>query len=389
MLVTDKKLDTWVGAGLLSADQAAAIRSWEQSQHSGRSWVIYGITVIGIAAIAIGVISIVASNWDRIPAYTKLAIYLCIQTGLGAALYRQLPKTGKIRESLLSLFCLFFFAGIGLTAQVFNISSNGWSGLLFWCGLTVSAVALAGTRQMPYLWFVVLLIAESIWMLGDRGNFNPDLNALKNRLTFAWLSIYMFFGAGILIPAVVRTGGYLAEAARNLSFLILFVGGTVGGTALWYVDFNKVAREMPLSFIDNAKIIPWVGLLLTIPPMLLYAGRETKKVAKALSVAFVLLAAFTTIPVIFELRAHPTAGTIISIVIWWSLAVAAVYAGRKRIFDFITLAITVRLLVVYFEVFGSMMATGIGLIISGLLILGIAWVWYKFRDRLAAMVEKT
>lgn len=388
MLVTDKKIDLWVKEGLLTADQANAIRNFEQSQKGGRSWVIYGITAIGIAAIAIGVISIVAGNWERIPPYTKLGVYILAQAGLGAALYRVLPVAGKVREAVMALFALFFFAGIGLTAQVFNISSNGWSGLLFWCGLTLPVVTLAGSRPLPYLWFIVLLIAETQWMLIEQQRFVRHMTEVQSRLTFASLSIYVFFAIGVLLPKVTKAAQHLAEACRVLSFLLLFVGGSFLGTVVWYVGYAELGSGMPANIIGTARFIPWIGLLLAAPAMLLRSSKADRKVAWALSVSFVMLAVFTTLPLVFALDAHRIAGTVLSILLWWSLAMAAVYAGRKRLFDLLTLAITIRLLVVYFEVFGSMLATGVGLIISGVLILFIAWIWYRFRDRLAEMVQR-
>ena len=37
---------------------------------------------------------------------------------------------------------------------------------------------------------------------------------------------------------------------------------------------------------------------------------------------------------------------------------------------------------------GGLAATGIGLIISGSLIIGLAWLWYKQRDKLRAWTEE-
>jgi len=35
-----------------------------------------------------------------------------------------------VREGLIALFFLMFLAGIGLTAQIYNIKSDGWGGIL-------------------------------------------------------------------------------------------------------------------------------------------------------------------------------------------------------------------------------------------------------------------
>jgi uncharacterized membrane protein len=46
-----------------------------------------------------------------------------------------------------------------------------------------------------------------------------------------------------------------------------------------------------------------------------------------------------------------------------------------------------RVLVIYFEVFGSMLSTGLGLVTGGLLTLLVAWLWHKQRSRLAGKMS--
>ena len=65
------------------------------------------------------------------------------------------------------------------------------------------------------------------------------------------------------------------------------------------------------------------------------------------------------------------------------LAWAAIKVHSTSLFNFFTAAICVRILVVYFEVFGSMMETGLGLISGGALTLLISWWWFKRSNRLA------
>ena len=42
-----------------------------------------------------------------------------------------------------------------------------------------------------------------------------------------------------------------------------------------------------------------------------------------------------------------------------------------------TTVIAARIFVAYIEVFGSLLATGAGLIVSGVLLLALAWVWVR------------
>jgi uncharacterized membrane protein len=47
------------------------------------------------------------------------------------------------------------------------------------------------------------------------------------------------------------------------------------------------------------------------------------------------------------------------------------------LFHALTALLALRILVVYFEVFGSLLDTGVGLVTGGLLTLLIAWFWQK------------
>src|SRR5690606_27245858 len=94
MFMSEKKLAAWAQEGLITPDQVSAIRAFEQDRKVGKTWILYGMAAIGVSAIGIGIVSIVAANWDLIPPRLKLGSYIFWQILLGIALFRQLPKPG-------------------------------------------------------------------------------------------------------------------------------------------------------------------------------------------------------------------------------------------------------------------------------------------------------
>jgi hypothetical protein len=52
----------------------------------------------------------------------------------------------------------------------------------------------------------------------------------------------------------------------------------------------------------------------------------------------------------------------------------------KKLFNAMILLIGIRFLLIYFQVFRSLAYTGLGLIVSGLVIIGFVVVWYKFHS---------
>ena len=65
-------------------------------------------------------------------------------------------------------------------------------------------------------------------------------------------------------------------------------------------------------------------------------------------------------------------------VAWLGLCAFVSYRARwLRLFNALTRLTGLRILIVYFEVFGSLLDTGVGLVIAGLLTLLSAWWWQR------------
>ena len=58
-----------------------------------------------------------------------------------------------------------------------------------------------------------------------------------------------------------------------------------------------------------------------------------------------------------------------------------------RAFNALTALIALRVLVIYFEVFGSLLSTGVGLITGGVLTLLVGWLWQRKTAALAARLR--
>jgi hypothetical protein len=54
----------------------------------------------------------------------------------------------------------------------------------------------------------------------------------------------------------------------------------------------------------------------------------------------------------------------------------------RKLFNLAIILMGLRFLIVYFQVIGSLLFTGFGLIISGLLIVGVAMLYFKHRAKI-------
>src|SRR5215468_11847160 len=117
----ERKLAAWKKAGLLTDEQAAAIAQHEESQASGVRWVVWGIASVGGLAVAVGIISVIAANWDDIPEKLKLAACGALLLGsLGGAWRTSRLENLWPRDLFLLFHCGMVPATIGLIAQIYS-----------------------------------------------------------------------------------------------------------------------------------------------------------------------------------------------------------------------------------------------------------------------------
>src|SRR5262245_32990548 len=119
-----RKLQYWVDAKLISADQRDNILSYEKTRSGGR-WK-HGFGYVGVFSILLGCALMVASNWQQIPDTLKLGGHFTINAVLAWLVWqwRDNPERLPHREG-----ALFFLWGLTLTlialiGQIFQLSGE-------------------------------------------------------------------------------------------------------------------------------------------------------------------------------------------------------------------------------------------------------------------------
>jgi len=79
-----RKIAIWHQAGLIDADTRDRLLAFEAAHARPLAlWAVFGI---GALAIGLGLVSVVAANWQDIPAQLRLAVHLALIAGMLAAL---------------------------------------------------------------------------------------------------------------------------------------------------------------------------------------------------------------------------------------------------------------------------------------------------------------
>lgn len=366
ILNVEKHLAVWVESGLLSSAQAAAIARFERDNGAG-SWVIYGIVGIGVTTVATGVVSLIAANWDLIPGGVKIVAYFCLQSLVGAFFLSREKQKDVWREAALLLFALLFLSGIGLLSQVYHLAGNGWEALLLWLVITLPVALLAESRILAHIWVVTVVLTGILWT-GSSGAAFPGF-APRFMLTIS-LPI-LLTGFGFFAESFVRVPEPFRHATVHWGIALAVGAGSALGNFLWLE---------PRPFLNSGQenlVIPWMAIAFTMT-----AAYFRRKIATA--ILLFVLGLYVTIPLVVHVELlGPTPQKIVGAVgflaVWSLAATAAALADYRRLFDIASLVIALRFIAIYFEVFGTLWSTGIGLILSGLVILGVAWSWHRFR----------
>ena len=382
----EKRVDTWVELGVIDRGQGTRILELEQSQPS-RPWVIYGISAIGVTAIVTGVISLVAANWVDIPDFIKLLSYFILQSVVGYLAIRLSSASKETwREMAIFAFAMLLFAGIGLVSQVFHLHSESWKGFAFWVVLTLPVVLAARSALVNHIWVMTTMSTAVMWAT-ERAFYRLGESEWFYRACVVASVPLVLLGLGFLLEKFshfkVR---YFQRAVSFWGFGICLFAGTIVGNCLWE-GMKNIAGQEAFHYL----LIPWIFNVIAI---IANYGRFNVPRVQRNATFLMLLAAgiYLTMPIMgFQLGmdkwSRELIGALGFIVIWSLAATSAALANYKKLFDLASLIIAIRFIVVYFQVFGSLTTTGFGLIVSGLVILAVAFLWYRYRANVSLVLN--
>lgn len=375
----ERQLARWQEAGLIDAETAKRILAHEDSRPA-RPYILYAVGGLGALSIAIGLVSIVAANWGAIGAQEKLALDLAVLVGLAVAIFftdrasRREPESlaSFAREALLFIYYGAILASIGLVAQIYQMGGEVYQALLLWSAITVPLIAFAHTRLVFGTWLIALqatVMATLIGGLGIRGR----LEELTQITAVATLPL-LFIGLSMIRP-LQRRWPELCVTAAGLGIVEwLFVASL--SQFVWY-ERGRYANVEGAQFFALLPVLLSIGLAIFIPK----SEELDSKGRRGLQALLLYGPIFGYIPLIVH---HDRAGLVGAagfLVLWGLVGWTALRLGRLDLFNLATAFLALRLLGIYFELFGGLLNTGIGLLSGGIVTLLLAWLWVRVRKK--------
>ncbi len=371
-----KKITLWQQQNLLSSAQAQAILDYEN--RSRKPVLMFSFLFLSAFCIGLGIISLISANWQVIPSSVKLVADFALLALTALGIYKSACHCKPfLREGLNIFYALLILASIGLIAQIYHLQASGLQAYLLWSILTLPVVLTCKKAALPLIWLPVFMVSSfdtmTDWQWFSRvidvfeGAFpfafsllcllvysviyrllNTFLKEKVSAFTYAmkvwmvvsiaWQVLIMDFGAGDSLGILTAFKAHAADMSSLVVFVFLVAAITIFGIFSYKLNYSRLLTSVMASLL----IFSYIYLFLP----------ENKDFASIW-------------------------GFLLTMTILSWLVVYALIKARSKLMNLATALMACRIFVVYLQVFGSLLSTGIGLIVSGLVLLLIIYIWRK------------
>jgi uncharacterized membrane protein len=389
----NKKLKKWQENALINLEQSQAILIYEAQQQAKNHWFLYGFIILGAVVTGIGIISIIAANWANLSATMKIGadFALLALLAMGIFYFQTQRKKSIWTEVLLLSFQLLCLASIGLISQIYHSGGTWYHALLLWSIITLP-ITLYSKKYFAHFFWVTLFLLGFVWSLvafyAQLLGLNAQGSDFERKLTLVLLITPLF---SIALAYIAEQFQYqqLANTLR-VWFIISALSSLVYADILYWSPFISW-QELQAGFISEALFTPIYMITGLLVGLLLFKS-DYRALSKIVLLTMVVLLLVLYHPqLLVSATAEYERSLLAPVLIITILTLYAIHLGiseQQGLFNAITFLIGLRFLLIYFEVIGSLAATGVGLIISGLIIIGVSYTWYRARQPLQAWIRR-
>ncbi len=363
------KFRRWQEAGLITAEQAAGILAFEKNRKQGK--LVKDLSNVGIFAVLIGLVSLVASNWGSIPPSLKLTGHFALNAGAAFFMLRLDETRRPLAKDacVLGLFGLFL-TFIALIGQIYQLHGDLHTTLLFWLLICTPFVWFYGRSYTVAAPWLAVAIVTLYWNIGAHFEGTPNRLLLIGSLISFYLSpVLLLFSRTDWLekfrPGFVWTfrklGLYLPAVLANIAIML----------------FYDSTREVEHQTVQIALLAAGaVGIFALFRPK----GKDDQEGADLwyyLMVSSVIM----MLPFVLPEVESAALSAALFVAYWVFLAWLGARTHEDNLSNWAIRLIVLRIFIVYLEVFGSLLTTGLGLIISGVLLLVIL----RYLNRIVAI----
>ncbi len=397
-------------------------QSYDSSEPIDMGLWVRRISLFAVGCIVLGLIAMIAANWQHISDTTKLLGYFGIFVGLLTSLFAVDSinhKWGK--ECLLWSNIGWIFAGIGLIGQIYHLSGTFWNALLYgsvlatpfilsstlsvslmiWaaaycmgavCGISDSMAPLGVMAILPVvLWKKENGVVSLFWWIALIASFV--------KLEWFWETLDVLFEqtmpvtfAGILVLFLLAIVGFCrryvgAQTAFTQIIQAIFILSTACLTLMIDVAYTsgeviRIGRRMSDLRALWSLVYLFGGAFAALVMTILCLPKNTW------SVAVRTLAGFVLIAFVYNFLTASVFGFIFTLI--WLLTVSVVAVHRKllSLFNVCLFLMVVRILIAYITVLLSLESIGFALVSFGFVLLACIGAYAKGYPMVRQLIER-
>lgn len=368
-----KDLQNWVSRGFLSAEQSQKILAYE-SEKPEHSWFLIGVLILGVSIVGIGVISLIAANWKDIPGFVKLSFDFLLLSALAYGTYYNWKLGQDTKTEMFATgFVLACLASIGLISQVFHIGGELYSALLLWVFITAGATFIGKHVYIYLMWSTGFLLG-----LAMAAEKSPLFLSMFNR-NIDGVTLFISILAALL---TILSRQFFHDKAPTRALRICTI--TMCLIAVLVAELEGM-RNYNGAALLLTPFTPGIMLSFAVAIAVLM-GKEFNRIQKIFLMGALMF--FNLNFLVFHLVGlSQFAHAICTLATFSCLGLYFVSLHHKELFQAFLFAFGIRILILYFQALGGLAATGIGLILSGGVIIGMAYLWKKYRKEVTQWAE--
>jgi uncharacterized membrane protein len=377
-----RKIATWHDAGLIDAATRDRLLAYETSHARPLAlWAVFGI---GALAIGLGLVSVIAANWEDIPGLVRLGVHLALIASALAALFLREERIAATSPWAVEAL-LFVTAALGLTffghlGQVYQTSSPLWKPLAVWLLLFAPLLLLLG-RSWPA---ALAVLGGTVWCVFEYADAMIGYGASTPGMgLILWVA-----GLTALPTAFAPLAAWLRGRSDRPDFwwrleqaaLAYAVAGAslaAVGASVGEFDSDSLTHGLARMVVSAAvAALSGLGVILARPGV---SGRMA---------GAIIAGAGVVLPLAYLLDDLTVPAAALFMALWVGIAAAALAAQWRGVFQLAVAVIALRLIILSFELAGDLLTSGFGLILSGFLILGVAWAAVRVSKTFAPPSEE-
>lgn len=383
-----KKLNDFLGAAqaadVIDGDTQLKLQGFA-ARYGADSGMLSLTGIIGFFGgfvLLLGLILVMAHNWPEMSDSTKIYFYVFTLIGfhfLGVLFSKKYPKTSALFHFIGAGYVI---VGIGLIAQIYNLSSKSGAAYLLWFAMITPLAIL-----LRHKWITIMaMCCFSAW-LGDNSTFYHYANNFESMSIHAVTLAVSF----ILLPRLVSSHNDCFRYVKIMSAASLAIFVLIAGFAYRFMSTTEFASGVFGHHSNNIiSLHPVVISLLTINFLISAAAifwnqnsEDGNFYDKQISL---ILLSINLLPFLLIFNNTAILISILSWIIWFSFGGLMLYRGSllgsKSMINWGSFCVFIGIIIRFVDLVRTMKFTGSVFIMLGIALIALSFFSEKYRKQL-------